>query len=136
MNSNPSGESKWASLIGFAVMLASIQFSVGSVEMSSKFSVASFAKDQVTLQRAADALRMYLYIAILWTGACALVLFGAYGWIGACFALVSNFLVIAWIFASYFHSFKLACGRHNLAMPAVMPWSKTTAPEDESVTAD
>lgn len=45
-------------MIGFAVMLASIQFSVGSVEMSSKFSVASFCKDQTTLQRAADALRM------------------------------------------------------------------------------
>jgi len=123
-------ESKWASLIGFAVMLASIQFSVGSVEMSSKFSVASFAKDQITLQRAADALRMYMYIALLWTAACCLVLFGAYGWMGATFGLVANMLVVAWIFASYFHSFKLACTRHSLEMPSIMPWTPTTAPND------
>jgi hypothetical protein len=121
--SSPNTESRWASIIGFSVMLASIQFSVGSVEMSSKFSVASFAKDQTTLQRAADALRMYMYIAMLWTAACCLVLFGAYGWQGATMGLASNMLVVLWIYASYFHSFKLACKRHDLDMPHIMPWT-------------
>ena len=43
-------------LMGKAILLASIQASIGSVEMSSKFSVINFSKDQRTLQAAADAL--------------------------------------------------------------------------------
>ena len=39
--------------IGEAILFASIQFSIGSVEMSSKFSVMNFSKDQETLQNAA-----------------------------------------------------------------------------------
>ena len=38
--------------IGEAILFASIQFSIGSVEMSSKFSVMNFSKDQETLQKA------------------------------------------------------------------------------------
>ena len=33
-------------MIGEAILLASMQFSIGSVEMSSKFSVKNFSKDQ------------------------------------------------------------------------------------------
>lgn len=38
-------------MFGEAILLASMQFSIGSVEMSSKFSVKNFAKDQETLQK-------------------------------------------------------------------------------------
>jgi hypothetical protein len=43
-------------MFGEAILLASMQFAIGSVEMSSKFSVKNFSKDQETLQNAADAL--------------------------------------------------------------------------------
>ena len=43
-------------LIGKSILFASMQFAIGSVEMSSKFSVKNFSKDQDTLQNAADAL--------------------------------------------------------------------------------
>ena len=51
--------------VGEAIVFASIQFSIGSVEMSSKFSVMNFSKDQETLQNAAYALTDYLKIALL-----------------------------------------------------------------------
>ena len=49
-NINPTLE-----MLGEAILFASIQFSIGSVEMSSKFSVKNFCSDQDTLQNAADA---------------------------------------------------------------------------------
>ena len=54
-------------LFGEAILLASMQFAIGSVEMSSKFSVKNFSKDQETLQNAADALSDYLRIGWFWT---------------------------------------------------------------------
>ena len=42
-------------LIGKSILFASMQFAIGSVEMSSKFSVKNFSKDQDTLQNAADS---------------------------------------------------------------------------------
>ena len=51
-----------AKIVAKAVFYASIQASIGSVEMSSKFSVLNFSKDQEILQRAADALRGYAMV--------------------------------------------------------------------------
>ena len=62
-----SKSDNYMKMIGEAILLASIQFSIGSVEMSSKFSVKNFSKDQETLQNAADALSDYLKIGIFWT---------------------------------------------------------------------
>ena len=44
-----------------------MQFSIGSVEMSSKFSVKNFSKDQHTLQNAAGALSDYMKIGLMWS---------------------------------------------------------------------
>jgi hypothetical protein len=118
-----------AKMIGMALMLASLQFAIGSVEMSSKFSVASFATNDETLQRAADALRYFMYVALLWTLACMIVLFSSYGWIGALSGFLANALIIAWIWGSYYHSFRLAVKRNKLVMPCLWstPDSDTTS---------
>jgi len=60
-------KNKTFKIIGEALLYASIVSSIGSVEMSSKFSVMNFSKDQETLQNAADALSDYLRIGLLWT---------------------------------------------------------------------
>ena len=52
-------------IMGKAILFASMQFAIGSVEMSSKFSVKNFSKDQVTLQHAADALSDYIFIGVV-----------------------------------------------------------------------
>lgn len=64
-------------------ILLFIQAAIGSVEMSSRFSVMNFSKDQDTLQNAADALRSYLYVAFMWTLATVLVMYSQYGYYGA-----------------------------------------------------
>jgi hypothetical protein len=106
-------------MIGEAILLASIQFSIGSVEMSSKFSVKNFSKDQETLQNAADALSDYLKIGIFWTIGVAILLYSNYGTMGLLTAILANLLIIVWVYVSYLQSFRIAINKYNLVMPKV-----------------
>ncbi len=106
-------------MIGEAILLASIQFSIGSVEMSSKFSVKNFSKDQETLQNAADALSDYLKISIFWTFGVAALLYSNYGIKGAISAIIANTLIIVWVYVSYIQSFKIASDKYNLVTPVI-----------------
>ena len=65
----------WPKMLGQSIFYSSIQAAIGSVEMSSKFSVINFCKDQETLQNAADALKNYMFVAVMWTLATMLVMF-------------------------------------------------------------
>ena len=107
----------FAKVIGKSILLASIQSAIGSVEMSSKFSVLNFAKDEVTLQNAADALTSYIFIAIVWTIGSSSVLYGTYGWYGAICCIVANLVMIGWIVGSYLHAFKKASEKFNIPYP-------------------
>lgn len=104
-------------IIGDAILLASMQAAIGSVEMSSKFSVTSFAKDQETLQRAADALTSYIIIGTIWTIGTMLILYAKYGNRGLIAALVTNLVMLGWIVISYWQSFKIAVKKYKLKMP-------------------
>ena len=106
-------------MIGEAILLASIQFSIGSVEMSSKFSVKNFSKDQETLQNAADALSDYLKIGIFWTAGVAILLYSNFGIAGAISAILANLLIIIWVYVSYLQSFRVAAKKYNLVMPHI-----------------
>jgi len=106
-------------LLGEAILLASMQFSIGSVEMSSKFSVRNFATDQVTLQNAADALSDYLRIGIIWTIGLTILFYAKYDKIGAIICLLANLLIIAWIYYSYIKAFEEASKKNNLQSPIV-----------------
>jgi hypothetical protein len=106
-----------AEVLGDSILLSSMQFSIGSVEMSSKFSVTSFAKDQHTLQRACDALSSYMIIGCVWAIGTMLILYSKFGRCGLVSALVSNVVFIGWIFISYWHSFGIAVKKYNLKMP-------------------
>lgn len=104
-------------ILGKAILFASMQFAIGSVEMSSKFSVKNFSKDQTTLQHAADALSDYIYIGVFWTLGTCLMFWGSYGMRGALINFVANFIIMAWIISSYKKSFEYACYTGNLEMP-------------------
>jgi hypothetical protein len=106
-------------LLGEAILFASIQFSIGSVEMSSKFSVKNFATDNETLQNAADSLSDYLKISIIWTAGVMLLLYSKFKLIGSITGLLSNLVVILWIYFSYINAFKAASIKANLKMPKI-----------------
>lgn len=108
-----------AAAVAASIFYASIQASIGSVEMSSKFSVMNFAKDQIILQRAADALRSYMLVAVIWTIGTMLALYASHGWCGAWVGLAANLVMIAWIYFSYIKAFKEAAAHYNLQMPVV-----------------
>lgn len=104
-------------LIGKSILFASMQFAIGSVEMSSKFSVKNFSKDQDTLQNAADALSDYLIIGILWTIGTCLIFYANYKWIGVILNTVINSGIMYWIYWSYIKSFNSACDKYDLKKP-------------------
>ncbi len=106
-------------LFGEAILLASMQFAIGSVEMSSKFSVRNFSKDQETLQNAADALSDYLRIGIMWTIGLTILFYAKHGKVGGLIALITNLLIIAWIYFSYLNAFEYASKTNNLKDPSV-----------------
>ena len=106
-------------MFGEAILLASMQFAIGSVEMSSKFSVKNFSKDQETLQNAADALSDYLRIAVMWTVGLGVLFYARYNAPGVIMSLLMNILIVAWIYYSYIHSFEIAAKMYNLQMPTV-----------------
>lgn len=112
-------------MLGNAILLASIQASIGSIEMSSKFSVVNFSKDQQTLQGAADALTGYLVIASIWLLGSAMISYGQFSWPGLITSVIANLVLVGWIYFSYLHSFKVAVNRYGLQFPKVWPvrWS-------------
>jgi len=106
-------------MLGQAIFYSSIQAAIGSVEMSSRFSVMNFSRDQDTLQNAADALRSYMYIATLWTAATVMVMYSQYGLWGGVTGLVANAIYVGWIYFSYLNAFKKAAAKYGLQVPTV-----------------
>ena len=106
-------------VVGKAMMLGAQQFAIGSVLMSSSYSVKNFSKDQETLQSAADALKSYVYVGALWTLANAFVLGASYGKPGAIAAAVANTMVMVWIWVVYDAAFKKAQSMYQLEYPDV-----------------
>jgi hypothetical protein len=110
----------FAEVVSKAIFLASILTSIGSVEMSSKFSVLNFSKDQLTLQRAADALRSFIIIGVIWTIGSTLSLYASHGWVGIWAGLFSSSIMLAWIILSYVKAFRDAAKEHGLQEPTVL----------------
>ena len=106
-------------IIGKAIMLGSQQYALGSVLMSSTFSVNNFAKDQETLQAAADALRNYIVMGSLWTLSNVLVLGASYGNSGIAWAVIANGSIMLWMYMAYVKAFRHAEVKYNLARPKV-----------------
>jgi hypothetical protein len=113
-------------LMGNAILLASIQASIGSVEMSSKFSVVNFSKDQRTLQAAADALTGYLMIGIVWMIGSVLISYGEYGCRGLVASLIANAVIMGWIVLSYLQAFQIAAKTYGLQYPRLFRFSSTS----------
>lgn len=104
-------------MLGNSILLASIQASIASVELSSKYSVVNFSKDQQTLQAASDALTGYLIIATIWLIGSAFISYGQYHMPGLITSLIANLILVGWIFFSYLQSFKIVANRYNLEFP-------------------
>jgi Na+-driven multidrug efflux pump len=112
-----------AALVGRALFLSGIVFSLGSVEMSSRFSIQNFAKDQTILQSAADALSNFIVIALIWTVASTLVLYAEWGMLGLWWGLATNMVFSGWIIITYLLTFKRVAKRQGLEFPHLFHFS-------------
>jgi len=111
-------------LLSSALFLSSVQFSIGSVLLSSTYSVRNFSKDQDTLNNGCGALKEYETVAFIWMIIVALFLVYSHGLKGLIIGLIFNILVIGWIHWRYCIAFKDACKKHNLRHPNVWFGSK------------
>ena len=114
------GKSPTLELISSGILLSSIGFSIASVEMSSKFSIKNFSKDQRTLQTASDALSSYNTVGLLWSLGVTLMLYATYGKPGLIWGVISNGAVLAWINISYLQSFKEAAAQNGVKFPRAL----------------
>jgi len=115
--SEPMPKNKTFKIIGEALLYASIVSSIGSVEMSSKFSVMNFSKDQETLQRASDALSSFLIVALFWSIGNIFILYSKYDMQGLIWGVILNAVAILWIILSYIHAFNVASKEQGLQKP-------------------
>ena len=107
----------FGAILGESILYASFQFALASVEMSSRFSVLNFAKDQQTLQNGCNALTSYLTVGTIFTVGAVLVLYAKFGIQGALICALMNALVLAWIAVSYRGAFRRAAQTHGLEEP-------------------
>jgi hypothetical protein len=129
-----SSFSPTASLIGTALLYSGLQFALASCEMSSRFSVENFSKDQKTLQGAANALSTYIIIAIIWTVASCLVLYSDHGKTGIMWGLLTNIIFVGWIVISYWITFRRASDTYGLAMPRLFGFNYNPTPLPRRIT--
>jgi hypothetical protein len=104
-------------ILGKAILLASIQSALGSIEMSSKFTLLSISKDEDDLQKVADALSSYILLGIFWTIGSVAILYSNYGLTGFWAALITNLIILCWIIYYYISAIGRACKKHNMPCP-------------------
>lgn len=97
--------------------MSSIGFSIASVEMSSKYSVCNFSKNQKIMQAASTALDTYNFVGLLWAVGVTLMLWGSYGRPGLAWGVITNLAVLVWINASYIQAFKRAAKQNGVKVP-------------------
>lgn len=106
-----------AVILGESLLLSSIQVALASVEMSSRFSVLNFSKDQTTLQNACNALTSYVIVGSIFTLGAVLVLYASFGLKGGIICALVNVSVMLWITLSYRGAFRKAADIHGLEEP-------------------
>jgi hypothetical protein len=112
----------YAGILGQGLFLSSISFSIGSVAMSSTFSVINFSTDEVTLQNAANALAQYVLLSVIWTVATMLVMYSQHSWCGALIGFLCNLVITGWIVGMYVHAFRIASRKNNIPFPKLFWW--------------
>ena len=104
-------------LIGDAIIVATLQFSIAGVELSSRFGVIHYANTQKKLQHTADSLNSYLLIGVI----CAILLSSLFylknNMVGFTVCLLSNLLIMSLIYYSYLIAFRKAKDMHGLEYP-------------------
>lgn len=110
------GNNFWL-ILGESILLASIQVSLASVEMSSRFSVLNFSKTEEILQNASNALTGYLVIGTIFMIGSVLTMTSLYGRVGFLTSVLSNFIIMGWITSSYILAFKSSSEKYNIPFP-------------------
>ena len=103
--------------IGHAIVYSSISFAVASVEIPDKFTLLTAAKTQSELQKACDALSIYVRIGALLTLGSTLILWNTDGAEGGIYSILMNGLVMLWIYWSYMDAFRNVAEKRGLEMP-------------------
>jgi len=115
--------------LGQALVFASVQPALASMQMSSRFDIVNSATTQDLLEQAARDLRSFMIIAIIWAVGSTLVMYIQFSWRGAFINLVGQGLVGYWIFSSFRNAIVNQALRKNLQVPSV--WGKLELkPED------
>lgn len=100
-------------LIGGSLFFAVLQISIGAIELPDKSYMLKIST-QEEVDNAIDSFKKYLFIASIWTLSSVLILYGEHGITGAILGLLTNLIIISWIYLSYMSAINSAIIKYNL----------------------
>jgi hypothetical protein len=104
-------------LIADAFISGTFQTKIAEIGMSSLFSVEHFIKDQETLDHAIKALDDYMIIGIFGALILSSLFYLKNNMEGFIVCLISNIIVIVWLYYSYKLAFDKVIKKYNLKYP-------------------
>jgi len=105
----------YAEIMGQALLFAVLQMSISTVELENRSDVYRIKtkEDLVIVQ---ESLKTYVQIAILWTIASILILFGKFGFVGGIAALVCNVIILLWVYFTYKNAINLTAKKNKISL--------------------
>jgi hypothetical protein len=109
-----------SSAIGQAIIFALVQLTLVGTESTSIYIASTTAKTQDKLNKFARSIRAYIFIGILWTAATCLVLSTQFGVKGVLMGLITNLLVMIYVYARYQGVLKEIATEYGLKVPRII----------------
>ena len=103
-------------LVADALIAATLQLKIAGVGMSSSFSVQHYVNSQETLDHAVDALDNYIIVGIISAIALSSLYYRKNNTPGFIICLMSNLLIISWLYYSYNLAFDEVVKKYNLKL--------------------
>ena len=114
-NNNLTIAEYYAEIFGQALFFAVLQMSISTVELENRADVYRL-KTKEDLDIVRESLQTYVRIAILWTAASTLILFGKFGFVGGIAALICNVMILLWVHSTYSNAISITAKKHKIKL--------------------
>lgn len=109
---------EYSEIIGQALFFAVLQMSISTIELDNRSDII-LLKTQEEVDVVASSLHTYIVIAVIWTIASMLILYGQFGLVGAVATLIFNVAIILWVYFTYTNALQKTVQKNNLVMPKI-----------------
>lgn len=87
----------WPKIAGKVLVSATVQLSLGSLELPSRFMIRTFTRTQEAVDATVSEMYSYIVIGLLWTIGTTILMYVQHYYIGAVLNMTVNLLAMWWI---------------------------------------